>query len=943
MRAGQVTCRIVAAVCLAGGGAGAEPERPAELLFTIGMHIEPLGVTEQGFRGGSQGDYRQPLLFERHAGDIRQVAAIVERHGGRMTIQAQSPFTTAALERGERVLAELAARGHEIALHFHEDAHLGAQSSQQTAARWCAVLKEEIELVRKASGVNRVRYWSGGNLYPDLLAAAACAGLEVNSDWKDPRTQTTPLELVGVNPWRPAGGVEGEGSNLQRFARHDPSGAVIFLPEGQYDRTDFAASRRSQTAGGDAAYFEYLKKALAASLEAARPDRVNVFHFTIHPGEFRGDARDPFGVIERFLSEAVDPLAASGRLKWATLGEMADAFAAWERANPGVSPKVFSGAAGPVGTPKRGYMTFAINVHDWTHPEESAATLLRLVELFERHQVRGDFYFTPEITRVLASRRPEVIERLKRSRMTVSYHVRPPHPLVEGFDSSLRGLDETALQRLLTDSQTFGLDLRTGELMPDQSGGYRYVSQAFGRDPVAVGIPNADARIRSMAERVFAWLGARMTIHYHEEGTRIEAPFEFSNELLVRPSDFSITRVKMPDGRENFWWNLAGAGGYHPVDLLKSNLQQWEAKETGRRPFVTALIHENNFYRSGPEGWTSIYYEIVNGQRGRPLKPPFDLNAPDPSRPRPEAGQQAIWEAYEALVAYAAQELAVVTSEDIVKLARSGLGFDASKAGSVQRDVVYCSPGGEAQRMDLYYPEAVGGRWPALVYVHGGGWTSGDKAASGRTALEIEALRRAGFLVASVNYRLGPAHRFPAMIEDVKCAVRSLRAKAAEYNLDERRIGVWGTSAGGHLAALLGTADASAGFDVGEHREQSSRVQAVVSMYGPADFSVRFAGDDESKPEVFWGIDARVSSPVGYVSPDDPPFLLIHGEMDSLVPISQSEILLERLREAGVPAELVRVKNAQHGLAPAGTGPVDPAPEKIAGMLVEFFRKWLRD
>ncbi len=942
MRAGQTTWKIAAGLWLAASMAGAQPERPAELLFTIGMHIEPLGVTEQGFRGSTQGDYRQPLLFERHVEDIRHIAAMVERHGGRMTIQAQSPFTTAAMERGERVLAELAARGHEIALHFHEDAHLGAQSSQGTAARWCAVLKDEIELLRKASGVNRVRYWSGGNLYQDLLAAASCAGLEINSDWKNPRTQSTPLELVGVNPWRPAGGVEEDGSNVQRFAQHDPAGAVIFLPEGQYDRTDFAASRRSQAAGGDAAYFEYLKKSLAASLEAARPERVNVFHFTVHPGEFRGDARDPFGVIERFLSEAVDPLAASGRLKWATFGEMADAFTAWERANPGVSPKVFSGAANPAGTSRRGYMTFAINVHDWTHPEESAATLLRLVDLFERYQVRGDFYFTPEITRALAARRPEVIERLARSRMTISYHVRPPHPLVEGFDASLQGLDEVALQRVLTDSQSLGLDPRTGELIPEQSGGYRYVSQAFGRDPVAVGISNSNARIRSMAERVFAWLGARMTIHYHEEGTRIEAPFEFSNDLLVRPSDFSITRVKMPDGRENFWWNLVGAGGDHPVDLLKSKLEEWEAKATGRRPFVTALIHENNFYRSGPEGWTSIYYEIVNGQRGRPLKPPFDLNAPDPSRPRGEAAQQAIWDAYEALVAYAARELAVVTSEDVVKLAQSGQSFDASKAGTVQRDVVYCSPGGEAQRMDLYYPEAAGGRWPALVYVHGGGWTSGDKVAAGRTAQEIAALRRAGFLVASVNYRLGPAHRFPAMIEDVKCAVRSLRAHAPEYNLDERRIGVWGTSAGGHLAALLGAADASAGFDVGEYAEQSSRVQAVVSMYGPADFSVPFPGDDESKPGVFGGVDARVSSPVSYVSPDDPPFLLIHGEMDSLVPISQSEILLERLREAGVPVELVRVKNAQHGLSPAGTGPVDPAPERVIELLVEFFRKWLQ-
>ena len=89
-------------------------------------------------------------------------------------------------------------------------------------------------------------------------------------------------------------------------------------------------------------------------------------------------------------------------------------------------------------------------------------------------------------------------------------------------------------------------------------------------------------------------------------------------------------------------------------------------------PLITSLIHENNFYRSGPEGWTSIYFTIEGGKRGDPLSPPFDLNAPDPSRPRSEADKAAIWQAYEELVAYAAANLTVVTSEDIVSLAKGG-------------------------------------------------------------------------------------------------------------------------------------------------------------------------------------------------------------------------------------------------------------------------------
>lgn len=129
---------------------------------------------------------------------------------------------------------------------------------------------------------------------------------------------------MGVNPWRPAGGTEG--TDLTLFTQNDPSGAVVFLPEGQYDKTDFASMRRSDNAGGDEAYFEYLKQSLYASLEAAQAGKVNVFHFTVHPGEFRGDPAHPFEVIEKFLTEVVDPLVASGQVQWATFSEMADAY-----------------------------------------------------------------------------------------------------------------------------------------------------------------------------------------------------------------------------------------------------------------------------------------------------------------------------------------------------------------------------------------------------------------------------------------------------------------------------------------------------------------------------------------------------------------------------------------------------------------------------------------
>lgn len=268
--------------------------------------------------------------------------------------------------------------------------------------------------------------------------------------------------------------------------------------------------------------------------------------------------------------------------------------------------------------------------------------------------------------------------------------------------------------------------------------------------------------------------------------------------------------------------------------------------------------------------------------------------------------------------------------------------FDSSKLGTVERDVTYCTMDGVALKMDVYYPAENNGRFPVAMYVHGGGWSSGDKE-KGAGALDMPQLQGAGFLVVAVNYRLAPEYQFPAMIEDVKCAVRSLRAHADEYNLDPDRIGAWGGSAGGHLVSMLGTTDASAGFDVGEYLEYSSRVQAVVDMFGPADLTVGFEGNPTSKVEnvVFGGFDPALASPVTYVTADDPPFLMLHGEKDTLVPIEQSEILLATLQKAGVPAELVRVKNAGHSFKPVG-GEISPTRPELSQMILNFFEETLK-
>jgi acetyl esterase/lipase len=264
--------------------------------------------------------------------------------------------------------------------------------------------------------------------------------------------------------------------------------------------------------------------------------------------------------------------------------------------------------------------------------------------------------------------------------------------------------------------------------------------------------------------------------------------------------------------------------------------------------------------------------------------------------------------------------------------------------GSTLKDVTYCTAEGVDLKMDLYYPARISGPLPVAVYIHGGGWITGDKEKADHN-LEGKAVLAQDYLLVALDYRLAPKYRFPAMIEDVKCAIRSLRAHAAQYGLDAGRIGVWGVSAGGHLAALLGTADEIAGYDVGQYLEQSSRVQAVVDFYGPVDLRLPLTGDANELVHDAFGTDDPqapilvLGSPVTWVSADDPPFLILHGDSDSLVPLRQSQELFERLVAAGVPAELVVVTNGGHGF---GGEDLQPSRAALVQRVVEFFDQYLK-
>jgi acetyl esterase/lipase len=250
------------------------------------------------------------------------------------------------------------------------------------------------------------------------------------------------------------------------------------------------------------------------------------------------------------------------------------------------------------------------------------------------------------------------------------------------------------------------------------------------------------------------------------------------------------------------------------------------------------------------------------------------------------------------------------------------------------RDVEFGKAGARTLRMHILRPRTPPrDPMPTLVYIHGGGWVSDSTNGIHRKESAIKHLipfARAGFCCASIEYRLSTEAVFPAQIEDCKCAIRFLRAKARVYNLDVNRIGVWGSSAGGHLAALLGTTGGVEEFEGnGGWPQFSSRVQAVCDFYGPTDFLSVTGKDAEllkSVRQLLGGLikenrsKASKASPITYAAKDAPPFLIVHGDRDTVVPISQSQSLYNVLKRQGIDVELRVVKGAGHGLLASDEG-----------------------
>ena len=259
----------------------------------------------------------------------------------------------------------------------------------------------------------------------------------------------------------------------------------------------------------------------------------------------------------------------------------------------------------------------------------------------------------------------------------------------------------------------------------------------------------------------------------------------------------------------------------------------------------------------------------------------------------------------------------VVTLAPLSALAQSETS--ASLETVTIRNITYGHGGDVELQCDLVQPKESDGFWPGVVCIHGGGWNSGSRDRFLKLAQQIAGR---GYVAITVSYRLAPQHRFPACVEDVKAAVRFLRANAAPYHVDPDHVGAVGFSAGGHLALMLGLTDTDAALEgAGGHAEQSSRVQAVVDFFGPTHLAdpvwnlapnqtlIQFIGSTFSEDRNAY----KRASPIFYVSKDDPPVLIFHGTADRLVPITQSQLLEKKLTEAGVTCKLVRMEGMGHG------------------------------
>jgi len=253
-------------------------------------------------------------------------------------------------------------------------------------------------------------------------------------------------------------------------------------------------------------------------------------------------------------------------------------------------------------------------------------------------------------------------------------------------------------------------------------------------------------------------------------------------------------------------------------------------------------------------------------------------------------------------------------------------------------DIEYGTGGERKLQLDLYLPKGRTKATPAIIFIHGGAWKSGK-----RSDMKFYCVKFAekGYVTATVTYRLMDEDCFPAAVHDVKCAVRWLRANAAKYQVDPAHIVASGNSAGGHLSMMIGYSDDSSLEGSGGNNNVSSRVCAVVNFYGPTDLTTDFAKEQELVKQFIGGktfAEApdtyKLASPLFHLTRDDPPTLIFHGTIDSVVPVVQADILVKKLKELGIDYVYERYDGWPHVMDLA-----EPVNQRCIYQMEQFFKK----
>jgi len=462
------------------------------------------------------------------------------------------------------------------------------------------------------------------------------------------------------------------------------------------------------------------------------------------PGDFQALAEPQDGV-------------GSTVLQVAGVAEMADrvAFKVWNANLDGVI------RVPPEGDTPSHLVTFAINCHDWVNPEQSADAVTFVLDTLEGVGARAELYVTAPVAEAWQRVAPQLIERLRDSDHTISYHVRAPHPVA--FEPTREMLGETPLAAFETTWQ----DLATGVLDSRRPGGYQYVAGLFGRNPSATGLAGDDRELGLRFARITAARGARMAVFDHGPvpgRTGYENLALPEEALYPRPNDFFVARVNgvgIP-GDGDFWWNRVAAGGLEPTDLagaFSEGFLERDSGTSGQPLFSVVVIHENNLYMEGTP-WRPVYFEDPESRF--PKSPPWDLQATAPwVSPRTSDQIELIRQAFRALVEVVAADTdaAIVTSEDISLMADGLFSPDSNP----QKTTQWLEDGGfENQPSEAYGWVAdtpIGSDWGGEFHV------SREAAQTGNSGMRVVAEEGFSFEVGvRVDIDKGEDYRFGAII-----------------------------------------------------------------------------------------------------------------------------------------------------------------------------------